>query len=151
METQDDLDLGTAPDDLQQGQSDATLLKQVCWAALFCFLKHPGARKGFLLHEQAMINEKVAPELLEYDAPLVASIEAQLEHQVSAALGTAMCACICTYLSLHHSAMRLSHGQQFLRVSFLLSGKTSALHPGRSDCRLPRQCGNGAATAHVQL
>ena len=30
METQDDLDLGTAPDDLQQGQSDATLLKQVC-------------------------------------------------------------------------------------------------------------------------
>ena len=29
-----------------------------------------------------MINEKVAPELLEYDAPLVASIEAQLEHQV---------------------------------------------------------------------
>ena len=29
-----------------------------------------------------MINEKVAPELLEYDAPLLASIEAQLEHQV---------------------------------------------------------------------
>ena len=29
METQDELDLGTAPDDLQQGQSDATLLKQV--------------------------------------------------------------------------------------------------------------------------
>lgn len=32
METQDDLDLGTAPDDLQQGQSDATLLKQACCA-----------------------------------------------------------------------------------------------------------------------
>ena len=30
METQDDLDLGSAPDDLQHGQSDATLLKQVC-------------------------------------------------------------------------------------------------------------------------
>ena len=29
-----------------------------------------------------MINEKVAPELLAYDAPLVASIEAQIEHQV---------------------------------------------------------------------
>lgn len=29
METQDDLDIATAPDDLQQGQSDATLLKQV--------------------------------------------------------------------------------------------------------------------------
>lgn len=29
MEIQDELDLGTAPDDLQQGQSDATLLKQV--------------------------------------------------------------------------------------------------------------------------
>lgn len=32
--------------------------------------------------EQATINEKVAPELLDYDAPLVASIEAQIEHQV---------------------------------------------------------------------
>lgn len=32
---------------------------------------------------QATINEKVAPELLEYDAPLMASIEAQIEHQVS--------------------------------------------------------------------
>ena len=31
---------------------------------------------------QATINEKVAPELLDYDAPLVASIEAQIEHQV---------------------------------------------------------------------
>ena len=31
---------------------------------------------------QAMINEKVAPDILEYDAPLVASIEAQIEHQV---------------------------------------------------------------------
>lgn len=31
---------------------------------------------------QAMINEKVAPEILDYDPPLVASIEAQLEHQV---------------------------------------------------------------------
>ena len=30
-----------------------------------------------------MINEKVAPEILEYDAPLVASIEAQIEHQVT--------------------------------------------------------------------
>ena len=31
MDTQDDLNLGTAvgPEDLQQGQSDATLLKQV--------------------------------------------------------------------------------------------------------------------------
>jgi len=31
MDTQDDFDLGTAPgpEDLQQGQSDATLLKQV--------------------------------------------------------------------------------------------------------------------------
>ena len=29
-----------------------------------------------------MINEKVAPDLLEYDAPLVASIEAQILHQV---------------------------------------------------------------------
>lgn len=59
MNTQDEFDLGTAtgPDELQQGQSDATLLKQ------------------------ATINEKVAPELLDYDAPLVASIEAQIEHQ----------------------------------------------------------------------
>lgn len=45
-------------------------------------------------HVQAMINEKVAPELLEYDAPLVASIEAQLEHQVQNTFSTTMCACV---------------------------------------------------------
>lgn len=33
-----------------------------------------------------MINEKVAPEILEYDPPLVASIEAQIEHQVKTAV-----------------------------------------------------------------
>ena len=36
MDTQDDLDLGTAPDDLQQGQSDATLLKQVHCCITLC-------------------------------------------------------------------------------------------------------------------
>lgn len=47
-----------------------------------------------------MINEKVAPELLEYDAPLVASIEAQLEHQVYKP-STALHACILQHLAVH--------------------------------------------------
>ena len=34
------------------------------------------------MHLQVMINEKVAPEILDYDPLLVAGIEAQIEHQV---------------------------------------------------------------------
>ena len=48
METQDDFNLGTAvgPEELQQGQSDATLLKQVITAA-YALGPQDAPAKGF--------------------------------------------------------------------------------------------------------
>ena len=79
----DTLGLGTAGEDFAQGQSDATLLRQV--QAGHRFQLWTTAQTSVNVHLQAMINEKVAPEILAYDPPLVAGIEAQIEHQVCSA------------------------------------------------------------------